>query len=209
MLVKEANKIIGSLSNPSKMPGKGYGLPAKECNVGSMLRPIKNSVCYGCYAMKGRYQFHNVQSSEYRRLDSLQDPRWTSAMVQLLNGRERWFRWHDSGDLQSMQHLIKIVAVAMLCPDTKFWLPTREYALVKRYRDSGGIVPKNLVIRLSAPMIAAQFPARAGLSSMVLAKGMTAPDGVYMCPASKQGGICGDCRACWSPNNITTAYPIH
>jgi hypothetical protein len=33
----EALQITGSLSNPSKMPGKAYGLPAKECKTGSKL----------------------------------------------------------------------------------------------------------------------------------------------------------------------------
>jgi len=209
MLISEATDIVGSLSNPQKMPGLGYGIPAKACNVGGKLQPIIGSVCNKCYALKGRYVFPNVQASQYRRLSSINDTRWTRAMVRLLKGRQRWFRWHDSGDLQGMTHLIKIVAIALLCPTTKFWIPTREYALIKAYRDGGGVFPRNLAIRLSAPMVGAQFPTQAGLSSMVLAKGTQAPKGVFTCPASKQQGLCGDCRACWSTNNTTTAYPIH
>ena len=32
MLVKEAKQIIGSLGNPSKMPGLSYGLPAAKAS---------------------------------------------------------------------------------------------------------------------------------------------------------------------------------
>ena len=55
MLIKEAKKIIISLSKPDKMPGYAYGIPAPECKTGSKLRLIPNSVCAGCYAMKGNY----------------------------------------------------------------------------------------------------------------------------------------------------------
>ena len=62
MKSKRALKIIGGLSKPSKMPGWAYGLPAKECKTGSKLVKVKNSVCEGCYALKGCYVFKVVQS---------------------------------------------------------------------------------------------------------------------------------------------------
>ena len=45
-----------------------------------------------------------------RRLESLKHPQWVEAMVALIHG-EPWFRWHDSGDLQSPEHLKKIFEV--------------------------------------------------------------------------------------------------
>ena len=53
MKLKEAKEITGGLSNPSKMPGKAYSIPASRCNVGSRLAKVKGSVCEGCYALKG------------------------------------------------------------------------------------------------------------------------------------------------------------
>ena len=35
MNIKEAKKIIVSLSKPEKMPGYAYGIPAPECKKGS------------------------------------------------------------------------------------------------------------------------------------------------------------------------------
>ncbi len=110
MLKKEARKITGGLSKPSKMPGPAHNLPAWNCITGAKLVKIPGSVCAGCYAMKGRYRFNNVRAALDRRLQALQDPRWVDAMVVLIKG-EPWFRWHDSGDIQSAQHLKNIFEV--------------------------------------------------------------------------------------------------
>ena len=50
-----ANKIVGGLSAPGKMPEGSFGLSARDCKTGSALRQIPGSVCSQCYALKGRY----------------------------------------------------------------------------------------------------------------------------------------------------------
>ena len=75
MLIKEANKITGGLSKPSKMPGPAYNLPAAACITGAKLVKIPGSVCAGCYALKGRYMFRNVQYALQRRLQAITGPR--------------------------------------------------------------------------------------------------------------------------------------
>ena len=55
MLVKEAQKITGSMTRTSKMPGLSYSLPAWECKTGSKLRKVPGTPCFGCYALKGNY----------------------------------------------------------------------------------------------------------------------------------------------------------
>ena len=67
MLKKEAIKITGGLSTPSKMPGPAHNLPAAACKTGAKLAQIPGSVCSGCYALKGRYRFNNVQKTEERK----------------------------------------------------------------------------------------------------------------------------------------------
>ena len=67
--VKTALLEVGGLSKPSKMPSYAYSLPAKECKVGSKLRKVKGSVCFGCYALKGNYVYPNVQKALYKRLE--------------------------------------------------------------------------------------------------------------------------------------------
>ena len=114
----EAWEVVGGLSKPSKMPCHGYSTPARRCNVGSKLRNVAGSVCSKCYAMKGRYVFPNVQGALERRFNSLTDPRWVHAMVVLITAKEHsgYFRWHDSGDLQSVEHLERIAEVCRQTP---------------------------------------------------------------------------------------------
>jgi hypothetical protein len=45
MLIKEAKKIIISLSKPDKMPGYAYGMPAWECKTGGKLRLRSRARC--------------------------------------------------------------------------------------------------------------------------------------------------------------------
>ena len=116
MLVKEAIKITDSFTKTSKMPGLSYSLPAWECKTGSKLRKIKNSVCSMCYALKGNYtRYKAIKAAQYRRLDATKDPRWVDAMAAVIK-RQKWFRWHDAGDVQDQQHLNKIFEICRLTP---------------------------------------------------------------------------------------------
>ena len=176
MKTSEALKIIGgSLSKPSKMPGWSIGLPAKECKTGGKLQAVKGSVCYDCYALKGCYVFKVVQDAQYRRLAALQDPRWVDAMAHLINSKKPdVFRWHDSGDVQNLDHLMKIYEVCELTPAKRHWMPTRE-AWIKQHLAQK---PNNLVIRFSAPMVNQRAPESWPNSSEVVEKN-------FNCPASQ------------------------
>ena len=208
--ISDLEAIVGGMSKPSKMPGYCYSLPARRCKVGSSLRSVKGSVCAGCYAMKGFYSFPKVAEALERRFQSLRDPRWTAAMIALIRKRSiRYFRWHDSGDIQSVSHLRNIVAVCDATPGTRHWLPTREYRIVEQYIEQYGDLPENLVVRASAHMIGAKAPSRFRHSSMVLPKGVESADGAFTCPAPMQGNECRRCRACWSRNASTIAYRVH
>ena len=196
MLKKEAKKITGGLSKPSKMPGPAYNLPAWACKTGSKLRKVPGSPCYGCYAFKGRYNFSNVQLAMKRRLEALESPLWVEAMVTLIKGQE-FFRWHDSGDIQSEQHLKNIFEVCKLTPETKHWLPTQE----REYLKDPEAVPANLIIRLSGSKIDGPSPKAWPWTSSVV----TSPE-ARTCPAPEQGNECGSCRACWDKSTPNVAY---
>ena len=211
MNIKEAIEVTGGLSSPSKMPGLSYNLPAQECKVGSRLRQVKNSTCSTCYAFKGRYRFTNVKNALYRRLDAVKDPRWIDSMSYLINRKSKdWFRWHDSGDLQSLIHLRDIVKVAENTPETWHWLPTREYSLVGNYLALGGEIPPNLTIRLSGHQINGNLGLGLGLPvSSVRTQDFKGYEDAYNCPAQNQGNVCGNCRACWNPEVKHVSYLKH
>jgi len=234
MLVKEAQDIVGKLSNPSKMPGYSYNLPAVECNVGSALNKIKGSVCYDCYARKFRYTFKNTVAAMYRRLASITHPMWVQAMAFLINRYNETkgfsvFRWHDSGDLQSEAHLEQICEVCRLTPKVQHWLPTKEIHLIKRYKKD---LPDNLCVRLSAFYINKEPKVRVRDLPISTVHTDTPPEPAHECLAYRtlrsgeivsretrvrmreedpdtEFGFCGDCRQCWNKNQKWVSYGLH
>ena len=199
MKTAEAKKITHSLSKPSKMPGWSYGLPAPECKTGSKLRKVKGSTCYNCYAMKGCYVFPDVKAAQYKSLASTKLDAWTVAMAAQLNSKKsKWFRWHDSGDVQDLDHLNKIYEVCRLTPETSHWLPTREAWILDHVRRA----PDNLIIRFSMPMVDQAAAGSWPNTSTVVTSGAT-------CPAPNQGGKCKECRACWTKSIKNVSYGKH
>ena len=199
MKTDEAWTIVGGLSKPSKMPGWSIGLPAKECKTGSKLRQVKDSVCYDCYALKGCYVFKVVQDAQYKRLAAIRSTKWVQALAHLINSKKsNVFRWHDSGDVQDLDHLNKIYEVCRLTPTRRHWMPTRE-AWVKNHLDRK---PSNLVIRFSAPMVDQAAPASWPNTSTVVTSGAT-------CPSAQQDNQCKDCRNCWNKEIKNISYGQH
>lgn len=218
MNIKEAIAVAGPLGYPSKMPGTSYGISAKACITGAKLAQVEGSTCHGCYALEANYLYPSVQVAHNKRMAGITNPAWTMAMVTLLtaahaSGRGRngpidsgWHRWHDSGDLQSVDHLTKICAVAAATPQINHWLPTREIGIVTRYVKQGGIIPANLTIRVSATKVdgdATQaWPVTSGVHHNKPAQG-------HACPAPTTDGKCGPCRACWSKEVDHVSYHLH
>ena len=201
MKIKEARAVTGSLTRTSKMPGLSYSLPAWECKTGAKLRKIKGSVCASCYALKGNYtRYPAIKSAQYVRLKSLKDKKWIASMVAQII-RQKFFRWHDAGDIQDMAHLYKIFKVCELTPDTQHWMPTREAQFLKQVNPDD--VPKNLIIRQSSHMVD-QGPVKFWPWTSTVTSGQEAS-----CPAPKQNNSCGDCRACWNRSIPNISYGKH
>lgn len=204
--VAQAVAITGTLSNTSKMPGYSINLPAKECKTGSKLVNVKGSVCENCYALKGRYNFPNVQNAMATRFQGINHPDWSEALSFLIRKYVRdhtpYFRFFDSGDLQSEQHLLNIIDVCQENPNIYFWLPTREHNIVKNVLRSKSI-PPNLTIRASGAMVNGQPPSYLATTSTVVT------DNSYSCPAPTQNNECESCRKCWDKAVPNVAYKNH
>ena len=134
-----------------------------------------------------------------RRLGALLRPEWVQAMTTLITGH-KYFRWHDSGDLQGPAHLKNIFEVAKATPDAKHWLPTREHKLLALMDPD--IIPKNLLIRVSATKVNGPAPSWWPWTSTVSTTTKT-------CPAPDQGGKCKSCRACWDRSVSNVVYAKH
>ena len=211
MKVKEALKIVGSLTKTSKMPGYSYSLPAQRCSVGGKLAKVKGSVCSLCYALKGSYiMYPAVRQAQEKRYKSINDAKWVEAMVTIIkNKKENFFRWHDAGDLENINHLLKICQVARSTPRFRHWLPTREAGILYNFKKTYGekAIPNNLVIRLSATMIGGKPPKSHTFTSTVHRPKASVHG--WECLAYKNNNKCGSCRACWYKRNKNISYKVH
>jgi len=211
MNIKQLEKKIGTLSNPSKMPSYAWGISAKKCVTGSKLAKIKGTICNKCYALKGHYVFKPVKIAHKIRLNAIKLPEWVDYMAELLTQKYKrldksrlFHRWFDSGDIQSHEHLMKIFKVCELTPHIKYWLATREYKIISKikYED----IPKNLCLRVSAIKVDSPPPKFWKWTSTVHKN--KKPIG-RECPAYKQDGECGSCRTCWSRSVKQVSYKEH
>jgi hypothetical protein len=218
----------------SKMPGFVFSASAHYCKTGSALHGVEGSVCENCYALKGNFAYTNVvmgltlNSIGIAFYEAMQDYNvWTVALAELIKRRcvikeikddegniiaiedNTWFRFHDSGDIQSMLHLKAINDICLLNPSVKFWLPTREGKFVKEFLKTNKVAT-NLCIRISAHMVgkkASDFGT--GLPTSTVSYN----ESEHKCIAPKQGGACDgeimNCRNCWDPTIPNVDYPQH
>ena len=207
--LKQAREIAGSLGAPSKMPGFAYGISAFNCKTGSKLAQVKGSVCEGCYARKANYKYPSVVLAHQKREANLASPQWIDSMVLMINktGTDH-FRFHDSGDLQSVEHLLAICAIAKRLPHVKFWLPTKEKGMLSEFKHGGYDIPDNLTIRLSAAMVDSDKVNRELTGNVSLVQDKVELQGFH-CKAPEQNGKCESCRACWDKSIQTIVYFKH
>jgi len=212
MTTPQVIQFMPKLSKASKMPCESFSLPAQACKTGAKLAKVKGSVCNGCYALKGSYHYPNVKAPRAHNLDIITKGDlnvWAGDMIRQITSTNQsgFFRWFDSGDVQSMEHLKAIVFIAACLPNIKFWMPTKEKALLAKYKREGGQTPDNLTIRLSMAMID-QAPNNSvwPLTSTVHQKNQAFGT---ECEAYKQGGKCLTCRKCWDNSIANISYPKH
>ena len=210
--MKDAESMVGGLASPAKMPSYSWSISARRCNIGSTLAEVKGSVCYNCYALKGRYMFPMVQDALERRYHAWKDDRerWVDAMIYIMHNKKHivnvgHFRWFDSGDIQGEAMLKDINTVAWASPHIRFWLPTKEYKLMS---DTDIEIAPNLIVRVSNPNVNSSTLEGYEHISTVYTKDALKDSEGYICPSSKQGNVCGDCRACWS-NTKEVSYIAH
>jgi hypothetical protein len=223
VLGQKSKETIGGFSSTSKMPWLSWSISADLCITGGKLAKIKGTICALCYAQKGTYNWPNTISAMQRRIDAWNDNlNWVDDFIaslgELANRLDDpsllYFRWFDSGDIQSISMLNDIVAIAIGLPNVKFWLPTKEHGFVREYILNGGIIPDNLTIRLSAYKVNQMIEHNSVISKMLpnsiaVESDYSYFDWVYYCPSQKQGNKCLDCRSCWDKDTKTIAYTIH
>lgn len=172
MYSKESIKKVISLMNETIK--KYSGKPASEIKIcissgnrkiGKVLNvslsPIKTCAnCSGCmwlcYDVKACLQYPGtVIDSRVRNYILMKEYReeYFRRIREKLSRRRKnkFFRWHVSGDIPDMDYFKNMVAIAKDFPDFVFWTYTKNYSLVNEYCDKYGkeSIPENLSIMFS------------------------------------------------------------
>ena len=207
---------IGRTSATSKMPCQSWGIPVHPtpgiegsgCTTGLQLMPNDQTICSICRVDgRGFYRFPGAVKAQTRRLLALEHSATCvddfAHVLQTMYERrgQDVFRWLDTGDL-TPKLLRHIIAIGKRVPSVRFWVPSKEYRLVRPLREPG-VLPDNVTVRVSAPL-RDQPPWSIGLPTATVHH-LKAPIG-YECPAPKQGNQCLDCRACWDRGVDNISY---
>lgn len=235
-----AESITGAFGEPSKMPCATYGLDAFVCKTGSELALHPDSTCAGCYAREGFYKTYGpVIKNRRTHQAAIHHPFWVEAMIRMIwdyirdcdrRAREEsesiafqpaviYFRFHDSGDLWSLDHFENICAIAEATSRVLYWLPTREYGIVEQFLREGGVIPRNLTVRLSAhwdekppelpPLLRGLPTSTVHLTHRKPVKVGPRRNSSIECRAYTRGNFCGNCRACWHGDVPNVSYTKH
>jgi hypothetical protein len=200
------------ISITSKLDGiRSWSLQALDTCPGSIESPgVLVDACKGCYATTGNYNYPNVKAPrEFNRAD-WQRVEWVDEMVQEL-GKDRYFRWLDSGDLYSLALAEKVFEVMQRTPWCSHWLPTRMHKFPKFLQVLRAMQAlPNVSVRFSADSITGEYIP--GLHGSVIgpsAETFQEHAGASLCRAYEHGGKCNGCRACWDKSVNLICYPAH
>lgn len=206
-----------------KITGKRVGswsLPAGDSCPGAK----DAEVCKGCYAQKGMYRFPVVKAvREYNKLDYHKDD-WVDRMVKEVSKFD-YFRWFDSGDIETPVLAVKIQRVIQRTQSTRHWLPTRSDKIqsIQAVLDSANPSPiysvpmskvSNVALRPSADNIGLKNKERPGVNSYVINNTIedffeAKKQGIYICPVgiNPNQKSCDTCTMCYTDAKV--AYVLH
>lgn len=200
------------ISVTSKLDGiRSWSLQALDTCPGSISSPgVLVDACKGCYATTGNYVFANVKAPREHNRADWERLEWVNDMVQEL-GKDRYFRWLDSGDLYAVGLAEKVLEVMNRTPWCQHWLPTRMHKFPKFLQVLRAMQAlPNVSVRFSADSIDGSYTP--GLHGSVIgpsADTFQAHEGASLCRAYEHGGKCSGCRACWDKTIPLICYPAH
>ena len=221
--LQEAYIKTGGVSDTSKMPCYSWGIPAFTCRKGKRMRDEHpNSVCGICYAFSGAYNWKMVKDAYYNRYKcwhELPDREWVNYMTTILSSKKvrksGYFRWFDSGDIQSLSMIYQIIEIADRTPFLEHWVATREDEDIEKVLTE--YIPDNLVFRLShtykdqldKDISDCADRKNINQSLVVSSTSVKLLNKQFTCPSSLQDGKCLDCRACWNHKVKHVVYIEH
>ena len=122
-----------------------------------ILSCINCALCMlGCYDLKACNQYLNVRIARCENTAMMKkDMAKTFEKIDnFLSARHvhKFFRWHVSGDILSVEYFDHMVKIARKHPDWIFWTYTKAFIYVNSWLDNNGgkkALPKNLTVMYS------------------------------------------------------------
>jgi len=139
--ISSGNRKIGRVMNVSLAPIITCA-NCKEC-------------MHFCYDIKACLQYFNVLDARARNtaLVMICREKYFTAIREKIARRKKnkYFRWHVSGDIVDIDYLKEMIAIAHENPDFIFWTYTKAYFIVNEYCKRYGkeTIPANLTIMFS------------------------------------------------------------
>lgn len=147
-----------------------------------------------CYDIKACLQYTNVRKARAKNLVVLKNDfrKYFDDIEKALNKRRKnkFFRWHVSGDIPSIEYFREMVRIAIMHEDFRFWTYTKRYDIVNEYIRKYGreAIPENLSVMFSEWQGMPMYNPYGFPEFRVVMKGQEKPTGVKWC--------CGNCNAC-------------
>ena len=208
------------ISKTSKMKITGKKVGSWSLPAGTSCPGAKGAeVCEGCYAKKGMYRFPVVKNVREHNAQDYHRDDWVADMVKEVSKYD-YFRWFDSGDIETPELAEKIGKVINITATTKHWLPTRSdkipkisKTLFKGFPNGTNLsASSNVAIRPSADNIGLNNKERPGVNSYVIRDTdlfEAKRQGIFVCPVTtdKNRTSCDTCTMCYT--NAKVAYLVH
>ena len=200
--MKEEKKML-KISKGNNKIGRTWNVslpPVKSCGKDV---PCKKK----CYALKSYRMYKNVRAAWDNNLSLWQsDPAtFESDLLGALSKARKapkFFRWHVSGDIVSLEYLRMMARVAESFPETKFLAFTKRYDIVNSF---SGNLPENLKIVFSGwPGLAMFNPYKLPVAWMQDGSETRVPADALECPSNCEG-----CGMCWSLGELNKDVVFH
>lgn len=107
----------------------------------------------------------------------------------------RAFRWHVGGDIQNDYYFQKMVEIAVKHSKVKFLCFTKNFPVVNRFLNNGGVIPENLYVLFSGWRgLKMDNPHHLPEAHPIFQDGTSAPQGTKLCT--------GNCTECLFQNKL-------
>ena len=227
MTLKEAQRLLGGVSRGNaKMNCPCYGLPVTTCTPHRPEQP--NSTCNpkNCYAQRNCYNFPSVKNCLAWRLGMITDRdehELLRAFIKVIGSKDH-FRFFDSGDFPDFKTMKIILEACESNPQTKVWLPTKRYDLVRGLRQQSFETttpsmtgePANVCMRVGAwqidptdDTVDSYVESFGNIAIVVKERTRLYDHDAVVCRAPKEAQCITDCTACFDRTVPVVVYQWH